>query len=61
MADDIKISKEECEALRVELRTIAGANFMRKYLHEDTKYSIRELLYVFGYVLVPSTSMFAYS
>ena len=50
--DDIKITKEECEALKAELRTVGGANFMRKYVCNDSGYSIDELLYAFGYVLV---------
>jgi hypothetical protein len=53
--EDIKITEEECAALRTELKHIAAANFMRKHLQESPKYSIRELLYAFGYALVPST------
>jgi len=50
--DGIKITKEECEALKAELRTVGGANFMRKYVLSDSGYSVNELLYAFGYALV---------
>jgi hypothetical protein len=51
--EEIKISKDECEALRSELRILAATQFMRKYLHEeDPKYSVKELLYAFGCKLV---------
>jgi hypothetical protein len=50
--DDIKITKEETEALKAELRTVGGANFMKKYVCNDSRYSVNELLYAFGYVLV---------
>jgi predicted nucleotidyltransferase len=50
--DDIKITKEECDALKTELHAIGGANFMRKYLQGETRYSIKEILYTFGYILV---------
>jgi len=48
----MSITKEECEALRAELRELAAVKFMRKHLQEEPKYSLRELLYAFGYILV---------
>ena len=51
--DDIKITKEERIALKTELRTIGGANFMRKYMQpENQQYTLKEILYAFGYILV---------
>lgn len=50
--DDIKMSPEEAEALKAELRLVGSANFMRKYIHGASRYTIKELLYAFGYSLV---------
>ena len=53
MKDDIKITKEERIALKTELRTIGGENFMRKYIQrENQRYTLKEILYAFGYILV---------
>ena len=49
---DIKITKEECEALKTELRSIGGANFMRKHIYDEPRYTINEILFALGYVLV---------
>jgi hypothetical protein len=51
--DDIKITKEQCDALKTELHAIGGTNFMRKYLQDKTSFSIKEILFAFGYILVP--------
>jgi hypothetical protein len=51
IVDDIKITRDQCEALKTELRSTGGATFMRKYL-EDGTYSMKEVLYAFGYILV---------
>lgn len=51
--DDIDITKEECIALKTELHTIGGANFMRKYIQpENQQYTLKEILYALGYILV---------
>jgi hypothetical protein len=46
------MSKEEAEAIKAELRSLGGANFMRKYVQGDTQYSLEDVLYAFEYVLV---------
>lgn len=50
--DDIKITKEECLALKTELHAIGSANFMRKYIQGETPHTLKETLYAFGYVVV---------
>jgi len=50
--DDIKMTPEEVEALNVELRVLGGANFMRKYIHGEERFTIKEILYALGYTLV---------
>jgi hypothetical protein len=51
--DDIQMTSDECEKLKTELRSIGGANFMRKYtLDGEAEYTIKEVMYAFGYVLV---------
>jgi hypothetical protein len=51
--DDIEITKDECTALKTELHTIGGANFMRKYIQpENQQHTLKEILYAFGYILV---------
>ena len=53
MKDDMKITKEKRIALKTELHTIGGANFMRKYIQpENQQYTLKEILCAFGYILV---------
>jgi hypothetical protein len=51
--DDIKISKEECEALKAEVRRSGGDRFIQNYyLTDKPNYSVKQILYAFGCVLV---------
>ena len=50
--DEPRMTKEETEAIKSELRTIGRANFMRKYVQGATQYSLEEVLYALGYILV---------
>ena len=51
-ADNINITPEQCEALNMELRATGAAKFMQKYLQLDTGFSLKEILYALGYILV---------
>jgi hypothetical protein len=52
--DDIKISKEECEALKADVRRVGGDRFIQNYYLTDKPnyYSVRQILYAFGCVVV---------
>ena len=50
--DDMKITKEECLALKTELHIIGSTQFMGKYIQGQSRYTLEEVLYAFGYVVV---------
>jgi hypothetical protein len=50
--DDMKITKEECLTLKTELHNIGGSQFMRKYIQGGSRYTLEDVLYAFGYVVV---------
>ena len=50
--DASELTRLEGEELKAELRALGREKFMKKYLSGDDKYSVKEVLYAFGYVVV---------
>jgi len=46
------VSNEDIERLLSEVRFLGGSHFLKKYISRDSKYSLDDLLYVFGYKIV---------
>ena len=52
IVENIHITPDECDDLMNELRSIGSTNFMMKYLRDDARFKLEEILYAFGYLVV---------
>ena len=48
----VNVTNEEMEMLLNEVRNLGGSHFLRKYVSPESKFSLHDLLYVFGYKIV---------
>lgn len=50
----VNVTNEEIEMLLSEVRNLGGSHFLRKYISPESKFSLHDLLYAFGYKIVNS-------
>jgi len=54
----VNVTNEEIEMLLSEVRNLGGNHFLRKYISPESKFSLHDLLYAFGYKIVSFPKIF---